>query len=91
MHTDMRSLHLSESVVERYRETWWTVYVLDRQMTSLMGVPMSLSDDDITAPLPSFIGSLAKQKALDVHIKLARANAAILQSKCNRSDKRCRR
>ncbi|KAF2230752.1 hypothetical protein EV356DRAFT_491381 [Viridothelium virens] len=80
MHTDMRSLHLSESLVERNRETWWTVYVLDRQMTALMGVPMSLSDDDITAPLPSFAGSLAKQKALDIHIKLARANAAILQT-----------
>ncbi|KAL9093941.1 MAG: hypothetical protein Q9165_003864 [Trypethelium subeluteriae] len=63
-----------------YNITWWTVYVLDRQMTALMGVPMSLSDDDITAPLPSFAGSLAKQKALDIHIKLARANAAILQT-----------
>ena len=81
MHTDMRSHHMSESLVERCRETWWTVYVLDHQMTSLMGVPMSLSDDDITAPLPSFASSLARQKALDIHIKLARANATILQSK----------
>ncbi|KAI9677790.1 MAG: hypothetical protein M1822_008102 [Bathelium mastoideum] len=80
MHTDMRSLHMSETQVERCREAWWTIYVLDRQMTSLMGVPMSLSDDDITAPLPSFLGSLAKQKALDIHIKLARANAMILQT-----------
>ncbi|KAI9695084.1 MAG: hypothetical protein M1820_008946 [Bogoriella megaspora] len=80
MHTDMRSLHLSESLVERCREIWWTVYVLDRQMTSLMGVPMSFSDDDITAPLPSFGGSLTKQKALDIHTKLASANATILQT-----------
>lgn len=81
MYTDMRSLHLPEQDVERCREIWWTVYVLDRQMTAMMGVPMSLSDDDITAPLPSFGGSGKKQLAMGLHVKLAKANAVILQSK----------
>ncbi|CAK4030524.1 Zn(II)2Cys6 transcription factor [Lecanosticta acicola] len=80
MYTDMRSLHLSEPVVERCRAIWWTVYVLDRQMTAMMGVPMSLSDDDITAPLPSFSGSAKKQLAMGLHVELAKANAVILQT-----------
>lgn len=49
-------------------------------MTSLMGVPLSLSDDDITASLPSFGGSSKKRLALSLHIKLAKATAIILQS-----------
>lgn len=77
----MQGHHLSEHMVERCKETWWTVYILDRQMTSLMGVPISLSDDDITAPLP-FSGSAKKKLALSLHIKLSKAIAIILQSKC---------
>ncbi|KAF7198465.1 putative transcriptional regulatory protein [Pseudocercospora fuligena] len=80
MYTDMRSLNVPDHVLERCRETWWTVYVLDRQMTSLMGVPMSLSDDDITAPLPSFGNQPRKARALALHVKLAKAQAVIMQT-----------
>lgn len=80
MHTDMRSLHLEEHVVERCRECWWTVYILDRHMTSLQGVPITLSDDDISAVLPKFSGSTRKSLALSLHVKLSRAEAVILQS-----------
>lgn len=80
LHTDMQSLQLPEKLFERCKETWWTVYILDRRMTSLMGVPMSISEDDITAPYPAFGGSSCKQHALGIHIKLAQANAAIIQS-----------
>lgn len=72
-------------MVERCREVWWTVYILDRHMTSLMGVPMSLSDDEITACLPTFAGQTKKAIALSLHVRLAKAEAVILQSKCNPS------
>lgn len=80
MHTDMRSLHLEEHTVERCREVWWTVYILDRHMTSLQGVPITLSDDDVTAVLPKFSGSGRKSLALSLHVKLSKAEANILQS-----------
>jgi hypothetical protein len=86
MHTDMRSRHLSETVLERCREIWWTVYILDRQMTSLMGAPVGLSDDDISQCLPSFSGSPRKSLALNLHAKLAKATAVILQSMYGWSD-----
>ena len=47
MHTDMPVDQLGDRIVERSRRIWWTVYVLDREMTSLMGLPQSVHDDDI--------------------------------------------
>ena len=81
MHTDMQSRYLAESTVERSREAWWTVYVLDRQMSSLLGVPLALSDEDVTAHLPSFAGSTQKSLALNIQIKISKATAMIQQSK----------
>ncbi|KAI7377669.1 hypothetical protein KC328_g14315 [Hortaea werneckii] len=51
---------------ERYREAWWTVYMLDRHMSSLMGAPVALADDEITAQLPSFAGYPQKRVALEM-------------------------
>lgn len=85
LHTDMQSQHWSTSVVERCRAIWWTIYVLDRQMTATLGVPVSVSDEDISAPLPLFQGSSRKAKALILQVKLAKANAVILQTVYRRS------
>ena len=81
MHTDMQSQYVSGPIVQRCREIWWTVYVLDRQMSSLMGLPMAIRDEDISAGLPSFPSSPQKSKALEMHIKLSRVIAQILNSK----------
>ncbi|GAB1218540.1 hypothetical protein ATERTT37_007799 [Aspergillus terreus] len=37
MHTNMPVDSLGPEVVQRCRKIWWTVFILDRQMTSLMG------------------------------------------------------
>lgn len=81
MHTNAKSQHLSDSVLERRHKAWWTVYLLDRQMTCLLGVPIGLSDEDIDTPLPLFGGSAKKTLALSLHVKLCKATAVILQSK----------
>ncbi|KAK4613741.1 Proline utilization trans-activator [Fulvia fulva] len=91
LHTDMQSLHLPDAMVERCREVWWTVYILDRHMTSLMGVPMSLSDDEITACLPTFAGQTKKAIALSLHVRLAKAEAVILQTVYGRGGGRSER
>ena len=80
MHTDMNSQYLAEDVVERARETWWTVYTLDRQMSSLLGAPLTLADEDITARLHSFGGSHRKSLALSILIKVSKATAEIQRS-----------
>ncbi|EKG14254.1 hypothetical protein MPH_08544 [Macrophomina phaseolina MS6] len=77
MHTDMPMQHLGEAHVERCRRAWWTVYVLDREMTSLMGLPQSIHDDDVHPALPTFSGSVQRTAALNMQIKLSRAIARI--------------
>ncbi|KAF5670057.1 positive activator of transcription [Fusarium heterosporum] len=77
MHTDMPVDQLGEQIVERSRRIWWTVYVLDREMTSLMGLPQSLLDDDIHPQLPHFDGSTQRVAALHMQIRLCRSIASV--------------
>lgn len=80
MHTDMPVENLGDALVQRCRKIWWTVYILDRQMTSLMGLPQSIRDDDISCQLPTFSGSSQRAAALNMQIKLARIYADIARS-----------
>jgi proline utilization trans-activator len=80
MHTDMPIENLGESLVQRCRKIWWTVYVLDRQMTGLMGLPQSIRDNDISCQIPTFVGSAQRAAALNMQIKLARIYAEIARS-----------
>ncbi|KAF2720209.1 hypothetical protein K431DRAFT_271272 [Polychaeton citri CBS 116435] len=80
IHANVQDGHHPPSFIERCREIWWTVYVLDCHMSSLMGVPLSISEQDITAQLPSFDGSIQKSLALGFHVKLAKITAQILHT-----------
>ncbi|KNG45003.1 fungal specific transcription factor domain-containing protein [Stemphylium lycopersici] len=80
MHTDMPVKNLGEPLVQRCRKIWWTVYILDRQMTSLMGLPQSIRDGDISCQLPAFVGSAQRAAALSMQIKLARIYAEIART-----------
>lgn len=83
MHTNMPIENLGEPLVQRCRKIWWTIFILDRQMTSLMGLPQSIRNDDITCQLPNYSGSTQRAAALNMQIKLARIYAEIARSKLN--------
>ncbi|CAG9949528.1 unnamed protein product [Clonostachys rosea f. rosea IK726] len=68
---------LGADVVERSRKAWWTAYLLDRQMTSLMGVPQSIHDDDVHSQLPDYPDSPQRRTALAMQIRLSRTMCAI--------------
>ncbi|KAF2446560.1 Zn(II)2Cys6 transcription factor [Karstenula rhodostoma CBS 690.94] len=80
MHTDMPARELGEAFVQRCRKIWWSIYILDRQMSSQMGVPQSIRDDEITCQLTHFPGSVQRTAALRMQIKLARIYADIARS-----------
>lgn len=77
MHTNMPDGLLGEDVVERSRRVWWTIYVLDREMTSLLGLPQSINDRDIYPELPKFEESHHRRAALEMEIRLSRVIATI--------------
>jgi hypothetical protein len=81
LHTQMPIEYLGESFVQRCRKIWWTVYVMDREMTSLMGLPQSLNDDHVNALLPTFPGAGQKTAGIGMQIKLSRIIAEINSSK----------
>ena len=81
MHTQMAHQGWSDPVVQRCRKVWWTVYILDRQMSSLMGLPLAIRDEDVSAPLPVFPGQSQRNVGLELHVKLSRVIAEILNSK----------
>lgn len=81
MHTDMRNRQCSDAVRARYRAIWWTVYILDCHMSSILGVPQSLAAHDVFAELPTSLASGQDLEALGLHVKLAKATSTILRSK----------
>ncbi|KAI7089639.1 hypothetical protein KC356_g2215 [Hortaea werneckii] len=76
---------------ERLREAWWTVYMLDRHMSSLMGAPVARADDEITAQLPSFAGYPQKRVALEMQVRLSRVTTLILRTVYGRDGRLTRR
>jgi proline utilization trans-activator len=80
LHTDMEHQSALDSALERPRRIWWTVLLLDRQMSSLMGVPLALRDEDIDARLPSFGSSVSKVRALELHVRMSSILAVIVTS-----------
>jgi proline utilization trans-activator len=80
MHTQMAHHGWSESRVQRCRKVWWTVYILDRQMSSLMGLPLAIRDEDVSAPLPVFPNQSQRNIGLELHVKLSKVTAKILNS-----------
>lgn len=76
----MQGRNLNNEDAERCRRIWWTIYLLDHQMTSLVGVPVTMRESDIQARLPQYGDSDDKADILDVHIGLTRSMAQIVDS-----------
>ncbi|KAM3480002.1 hypothetical protein MY8738_005205 [Beauveria namnaoensis] len=83
MHTDTPPRHLDESLVQRWRRIWWTVYVLDKEMTSLMGLPPALSDEHARSALPTFDGDAFRTAAFLMRIKLSQFIVGIDRTGCS--------
>ncbi|KAG8670219.1 hypothetical protein FPOAC1_009624 [Fusarium poae] len=80
IHTEMQSSALDKSYVDKCRHMFWTIYILERQMGSLMGLPLSISDDVISARFPAFPGQPEKLEALKIHVDFCRVLAQIDQT-----------
>lgn len=81
MHTKIHGrTKIDGGLVQRRRKVWWTVYVLDRQMSALMGVPLGVADEAISAELPTFVDQPQKSTAMDIQIQLSRVLALALNS-----------
>lgn len=64
----MTNEYVSATLAKRCQKIWWTIHVLDRQMSALMGLPMAVRDEDITARLPPHSGASQKDIGLSLHV-----------------------
>lgn len=77
MYTEMHGLCLDQAYVHRCRLVWWTVYVLERRMSSLQGVPMGISEESITASLPSMSDQNGETGVLEMQVTLCQILAKV--------------
>lgn len=80
LHRDLMGEFQDDPDVSRYRNAWWTLYVLDRKYSSLMGAPSSVHDCDISVPIPRDQSTSRKSNSLEMHVKLSRLIAKVLNS-----------
>lgn len=71
---------MEKKELERCQNVWWTVFVLERRMSCLMGVPLGISDKDVSIPLPHFPDSPSRTATVAVHVKLAQAFGQVVNS-----------
>ncbi|QQK41562.1 Fungal transcriptional regulatory protein, N-terminal [Penicillium digitatum] len=76
MHTSMPVEDLGHDMVQRSGKIWWTIYILDREMTSLMGLPQSINDRYVQTQLPTFADP-SETMSLGMHIKLSQIIAEV--------------
>jgi hypothetical protein len=48
MHTQLPEDVLGSSTVVRCRNIWWSLYIMDRQFSPSLGLPMTTQDSDIS-------------------------------------------
>ncbi|VUC35895.1 unnamed protein product [Clonostachys rosea] len=80
LHRDPGGENLDHREAIRERSAWWTLYILDRKFSSLMGAPNSLHDEDISVPFPQPNRSIQKSTTLEMHVKLSRLIAKVLNT-----------
>lgn len=65
-------------VDERGKRVFWTLYILDRSLSCLMGRPPTVLDNAIRLPLPREEPSLPPADGLRAHVKLSRISGQIV-------------
>ncbi|KAF5696396.1 transcriptional regulatory [Fusarium globosum] len=65
---------------ESGKRVFWTLYVLDRYLSCLMGRPPTIMDDAIRLPLPCDAPSMPPADGLKAHVELSRISCHIV---CN--------
>lgn len=66
----MHGVHIGGWVDEQGRRAFWTLYILDRWLSCLMGRPPCLVDDAIKLPPPQDQRGLPPSKGLKAHVEL---------------------
>ncbi|OCT54463.1 fungal specific transcription factor domain-containing protein [Cladophialophora carrionii] len=76
----VHGVHRAWMVDERGKRLFWTVYVLDRWLSCLMGRPALVPDEAIKLDLPRETANLPPAAGLRAHVELARISNYIVSN-----------
>ncbi|KAF9694385.1 hypothetical protein EKO04_007231 [Ascochyta lentis] len=71
LHNELQASAVGDQLARRGRRIWWTVYTLDRKLSSSMGVPNCLRDEDISASLAVEQEADAEISGLVLHVRIS--------------------
>ncbi|KAG5661749.1 hypothetical protein KAF25_003988 [Fusarium avenaceum] len=95
LHMNIGDTYIPDPELREHRiRVWWSVYILDRLLSSKTGLPLSISDDDISVKLPSEVSTLSSKDFGDHSrfvsvLRLARIAGDISRSLYVRTPQRC--
>ncbi|KAL9086680.1 MAG: hypothetical protein Q9165_006999 [Trypethelium subeluteriae] len=72
LHTQLPVSELGTEMVNRCRNLWWSLYIMDRHFSSSMGTPMATQDNDITTILEYPSTEVQQDPTLVVQVRLWR-------------------
>ncbi|OJJ42134.1 hypothetical protein ASPZODRAFT_105758 [Penicilliopsis zonata CBS 506.65] len=85
LHTQLPEDELGHETVTRCRNIWWSLYIIDRQISSALGLPMTVQDFDISA-LVDVPGDGSQNATFSLQVRLSQMMSSIL-SKIFRTEK----
>ncbi|KAM0508977.1 hypothetical protein ACHAPB_001861 [Verticillium nonalfalfae] len=80
LHTPLPEKELGAQMVKRCRNLWWTLYIMDRQFSTSLGLPMSIQDGGITTHLSVPGENSQEDTAVVLQVKLSQLLSHILSS-----------
>ncbi|CRK22485.1 hypothetical protein BN1708_013425, partial [Verticillium longisporum] len=80
LHTPLPEKELGVQMVKRCRNLWWTLYIMDRQFSTSLGLPMSIQDSGITTHLSVPGENSQEDTAVVLQVKLSQLLSHILSS-----------
>ncbi|KAJ5342368.1 hypothetical protein N7541_011492 [Penicillium brevicompactum] len=77
MYTEMHGSCFDEDYIQRSNLLWWTVYILERRMSSLLGLPLGISEESISALCPSILIQSETSEAMEMQVRLCQILAKV--------------
>ncbi|CAG7996161.1 unnamed protein product [Penicillium salamii] len=78
---------MDPDVTDRCSNVWWTIYVLDQELTAGLGCPPTIPLNSITIPLPDTRSHQLPTKALALRSRLSKINSMIYSTIYSFDDK----
>jgi proline utilization trans-activator len=69
---------LSLREYQRRRRLWWTLYIIDKKLSTTVGAPLSIQDEDIDISLPEEYDLGFSNAALKFHVRMARLEGKVV-------------